>query len=186
VLLDTPRALGEFSLLDHQGRPFDRSSLRGQWNLVAYGFTSCPDVCPTTLADLDRFLRALGAEGARDLQVLFYTVDHRRDTVQKMASYVSYFNAGFIGLTHLDEPSSRHRPFERDLGISARLVPREQAGQFSYDVLHGVNLLLLNPDAELQAVFRPGEVAPGVRRFAVEQLVKDYLAVRNYLQSSAG
>ncbi len=177
VLLGESRALPEFSLLDHHGESFHRDDLLGHWHLVAYGFTSCPDVCPTTLSQLDRFLKLLGPDTEAP-RILFYSVDHRRDTADQLASYVPYFNPAFIGLTHVDDPQNPHLPFEQGLGIRARLEPRD--GDDGYDVLHGVNLLLLNPQAELVAIFKPRLTAPGVQSFDPQQLVYDYRAVHDY------
>ena len=184
VLLDQGRSLAPFSLLDHNGDPFTNSDLQGRWHLVSYGFTTCPDVCPTTLSTLSTLATRLGERGRDDLKVLFYSVDHRRDTVHQMAAYVPFFHPDFLGLTHLDDPDNPHLPFERDLGITARLVPdTESTDPDDYQVLHGVNLLLLNPAGELQAIFKPRESAPGIHVFDPEVLLSDYLALRRYLES---
>lgn len=181
VYLAEGRALQEFSLLDHHGEGFSREDLQGRWHLVSYGFTTCPDICPTTLTQLDQFLRDVGPY-AEDLQVLFYSVDHRRDTVAQLATYVPYFNSAFIGLTHVDNPDNPHLPFESSLGITAKLEPGEADND--YQVLHGVHLFLLNPDGELQAIFEPRELNPGVYGFNPSQLVRDYRKIREYQANS--
>jgi cytochrome oxidase Cu insertion factor (SCO1/SenC/PrrC family) len=119
VLLPQARMLPEFQLLDHHHRVFTNKDLAGRWHLVSYGFTTCPDVCPTTLSQLAAVSRELRAQGHTELAVLFYTVDHRRDTVAQMASYVPFFDPEFTGLTHEDN-NDQHRPFERGLGIVSR------------------------------------------------------------------
>lgn len=177
VMVAPARALPEFSLLDHHGQAFHRDDLMGHWHLVAYGFTSCPDICPTTLSQLDRFTHLLGP-GTETPKILFYSVDHRRDTVARLAAYVPYFNPDFTGLTHLDDPDNPHLPFEQELGITARLEPDSDGT--GYSVLHGVTLSLLSPEAELVAVFKPGQTAQGVRAFDPERLVADYRAVLLY------
>jgi len=185
VLLAEGRALQPFSLINHHNESFDNSNLLGNWHLVSYGFTTCPDICPTTLSQLVVVTRALAKEPGMRPDILFYSVDHRRDTVQQMASYVPFFDPTFIGLTHLDNPDNPHLPFEQSLGIMSKLVPSsDPEGGISgndYEVNHGVTLFLINPDGELQAIFEPEEVAPGVYHFDPETLLSDYLAVRRYL-----
>lgn len=185
VLLAEGRALQPFSLLTHHNEAFDNSDLIGSWHLVSYGFTTCPDICPTTLSQLVTVNRALSLEPGVDLDILFYSVDHRRDTVQQMASYVPFFDPDFVGLTHVDDPDNPHLPFEQSLGIMSKLVPTSQAdGGITgndYEVNHGVTLFLINPRGELQAIFEPDEVAPGVYHFDPETLLSDYLAIRRYL-----
>ena len=185
VFLPQAKPMEEFSLLDHHGEAFDQEDLKGRWHLISYGFTTCPDICPTTLVELDTMKATLGPEG-EDLQVLFYSVDHRRDTVHQLASYVPYFNAGFLGLTHKDNPENPHLPFEQSLGIIAELVPSEdpEAGPLEYSVQHGITLFLLNPAGQLQAIFKPVRGDNGLPHFQPEQLAGDYLSIRNYLADS--
>lgn len=185
VLLPEGRALDSFALIDHHNQVFSNEDLLGRWHLVSYGFTTCPDICPTTLVQLDQLVERLATDGTRDLRVLFYSIDHRRDTVSQMASYVSYFNPQFVGLTHRDDPANPHLPFEQSLGIMSQLSPiLDENGvpdPDNYTVSHGVTLLLINPEGELQAVFEPDEPAPGVHHFDPDKLFTDYRAVRDYL-----
>ena len=91
---------GPFHLVDQQGRSVDQRVLDGKWSAVFFGYTYCPDVCPTTLAALGRATDALGAR-AREFQVVFITVDPARDTPSQLATYLSSntFPKGSIGLT---------------------------------------------------------------------------------------
>lgn len=180
VLLAQASPLPAFSLLDHRGESFSNNELQGRWHLVSYGFTTCPDICPTTLSQLSVAISRLG-DRADDLDVLFYTVDHRRDTVSQMASYLPFFNEGFIGLTHLDDPDNPHLPFEQGIGIVSRLVPGEDPNVGDYQVIHGITLFLLNPRGELQAIFEPDASRAGAHSFDPDTLVADYLAIRQYL-----
>lgn len=185
VLLPEGRDIAQFSLLSHHNEPFTNEDLLGRWHLVSYGFTTCPDICPTTLSRLVNVSHALEEQGHSDLNVLFYSVDHRRDTVAQMASYVPYFHPDYIGLTHIDEADNHHLPFEQSLGIVAQLIPNlspeAAADPNDYQVSHGVTLFLINPDGKLQAIFEPGEAAPNVPDFEPEQVLQDYLAIRDYL-----
>ena len=180
VLLAQASPLPAFSLLDHKGETFSNSSLQGRWHLVAYGYTTCPDICPTTLSALSVVVSKLG-DRAEDLRVLFYTIDYRRDTPGQLASYLPFFNRDFVGLTHLDDPDNPHLPFEQGLGIVARLVPGDDPESDDYQVIHGMTLFLLNPRGELQAILEPGRSGPGLQSFDPDSLITDYLAVRQYL-----
>jgi len=186
VLLPEGRPLAPFQLLDHHNAPFTNDDLIGRWHLVSYGFTTCPDICPTTrnqLAIVHRRLRQ--QDRADDLRILFYTVDHRRDTVAQMASYVPFFDPEFVGLTHLDDSENRHLPFEKSLGIAAQLVPSTgpevDPADNEYEVLHGVTLFLINPEGELQAVFEPDYDGGGIHSFNPDTVLRDYLSIRDYL-----
>ena len=89
---------GPFTLIDHNGRTVTENEFAGRPTLVFFGFTSCPDVCPTALWNVTELLRQVG-DDARDLRVLFISVDPERDTPAKMKDYVSNFDARVVGLT---------------------------------------------------------------------------------------
>ncbi len=185
VLLPQARELPNFRLLDHHNRVFTNEDLKGLWHLVSYGFTTCPDICPTTLSQLAIVNRRLREQGQHDLVVLFYTVDHRRDTVAQMASYVPFFDPAFIGLTHLDDSENPHLPFEQGLGITAQLVPATgpdiDPANNEYEVMHGVTLFLINPQGKLQAIFEADKHPTEPQNFNADTVLRDYLAIRDYL-----
>jgi protein SCO1/2 len=87
----------DFALTDHHGKPRTLEDFRGKVVTVFFGFTQCPDVCPTTLAEMAEVMKGLGARSS-EVQVLFVTVDPERDTPQLLASYVTAFDARFLGL----------------------------------------------------------------------------------------
>jgi protein SCO1/2 len=93
---------GPFTLVDHGGRPVTEQTFRGQYTLVFFGFTYCPDVCPTTLADVATVLERLGPLAER-VQPLFITVDPERDSPSVLASYVQTFHPRIVGLTGTPE-----------------------------------------------------------------------------------
>ena len=185
VLLPEAREIQRFSLLDHHNETFTNADLQGGWQLLSYGYTTCPDICPTTLSQLATVATQLQRQGRGDLRILFYTVDHRRDTVSQLAAYVPFFHSDFVGLTHLDDPDNPHLPFEQSLGIAAQLVPNTEAtaesGANDYQVYHGVALFLINPEGRLQAIFKPGQGATGAQSFDPDKILGDYLAIRRYL-----
>ena len=139
-LLETPRNMGEFELIDHYGKPFNRSRLEGQWTLMFFGFTHCPDVCPTTMTFLDTFLASLEGTEAQDPQIVMVSVDPARDTVEQLADYVPYFNPDFTGVT--GEFLDLHR-FATALNIPFRKV--DGGRRQSYQVDHSSNIVLINP-----------------------------------------
>lgn len=173
--LQPARNLDPFHLLDHDERPFTRERLQGQWHLVAYGYTHCPDICPLTLARLAGVKRKLDEEGTYpDLQVLFYSVDSARDTPEQLALYTRHFHQDFVGLARAPAPVGNYRNFEQSLGILAKTREKENF------VSHGVMLMLINPKAQLQAIFKPEPNDHGMLHFDEQRLLLDYSAVREY------
>ena len=147
-LLETPRNIGEFDLIDHHGNPFNPARLEGQWTLVFFGFTHCPDICPTTMTFLNTFLESLEGTEAQDPQVVMVSVDPARDTVQQLADYMPYFNPDFIGVT--GEFLDIHR-FATKLNTPFRKVMDEDGG---YQVDHSSNIVLINPRGDYHGFFR--------------------------------
>lgn len=177
VFLPEAQELPEFSLVDHHNQSFSNADLRGKWHIVSYGFTTCPDVCPTTLAQLAQVKSLLG-DRASDIKVLFYTVDHQRDTPEKMANYVRFFHPDFIGLTRPTDSTSAHLGFEQGLGIAAQLTPTEnESDGDDYDVAHGINLLLINPQGQLQAILKPSSDAQRNKVFEAQTIYRDVISV---------
>lgn len=150
TLLQQRRALPEFALQGDNGQPLTKAALQGHWTLVFPGYTSCPDVCPTTLALLKALDAKLRAEGATPPQMLFLSVDPGRDTPQRLAQYVHYFNPAFTAAT-AQEPQLAD--FTRALGIAYTRVPSSSAGGYTMD--HTAALVLIDPQARLTAFFTP-------------------------------
>ena len=102
-LLPSALTAMEFGLIDHDGDAVGPDTLIGRPSMVFFGFTYCPDICPTTLSDISGWLDALG-EDAKDLDTIFITVDPERDTIEAMAEYVGHFDPSIRGWTgSLDE-----------------------------------------------------------------------------------
>ena len=98
-IFDTPRDPGEFELINHHGQPFTEASLEGDWTLLFFGFTYCPDVCPTTMSFLAEVKENLVDTEAESTRVVMVSVDPARDTVEQLAQYVPYFHPEFLGVT---------------------------------------------------------------------------------------
>lgn len=148
TVLPSPRALPDFTLVDHNGGTFTRNSLKGAWHLMFFGFTQCPDVCPATLSLLTETNRAMAVDGESTLpDIVLISVDPERDTVDALKSYVSHFGDRVIGLTgDLDQVGQ----LTSRLGIYFAKRPTPGGG---YSVDHSAAVLVINPEAELQALF---------------------------------
>lgn len=149
MVLDTPRRFSDFSLTDHLGKPFDRSRLEGKWTLIYFGFTHCPDICPTTLATAAKMYRELKPKEQEDLQVVLLSVDPERDTTEVLAAYVPYFHPDFIGVSG--------NPFVT-LKLAAELnaaYGKAELPNGDYTMDHTGNLVLINPKGDYHGFFRP-------------------------------
>jgi len=147
-VLDTPRNIGELQLIDHHGQAFTRERLQGKWTLVFFGFTYCPDICPTTLAFLNEFVGQLEGTEVEDTAVVMVSVDPARDSVEQLATYVPYFNADFTGVT--GEFLDIHR-FATALNTPFRKVPGQDE---NYLVDHSANVVLINPRGDYHGFFK--------------------------------
>ena len=151
MVLPEPRVIADFALVDDTGAPFSLDNLRGHWSLMFFGYTHCPDVCPSTLYDLKLVHEKLAQlnGGAPGHQVLFVSVDPERDTPEQLGQYVNYFHPDFIGVTG---PQEQLAPLTMQLGIAYRIEEHE-AGSPQYNVDHSVSILLMDPQGRLQGVF---------------------------------
>jgi protein SCO1/2 len=148
TLLPSPRPLAPFSLTNQDGATMTADSLRGHWTFVAFGFTSCPDVCPTTMANLAALSDRL-AEREAAAEFLFVSVDPERNTPEGIGQYVRYFNPSFLGATGTHEEL---RGLTGQLGVLYARAP-EQDTAMGYLVDHSASILLLDPQVRLAAVF---------------------------------
>lgn len=147
-LFETPRDPGAFALVDHRGEPFTAGRLEGGWTLLFFGFTHCPDICPTTMSFLADLHRQLESTEAADTRVVMVTVDPARDTPEALADYVPYFHPDFVGVTgeFLDILS-----FAQTFNAPFRKVTAEDG---SYQVDHSANVILVNPRGDYHGFFR--------------------------------
>jgi protein SCO1/2 len=156
------RALPDFSLIDIQGQTFGRAQLRGHWSMMFFGYTNCPDFCPTTLTTLAAFEKRLRLNRAPVRpQVIFMSVDAKRDTPEQLAKYVPYFDPEFIGLTAASQPDVE--AVAAKLGVSVIITPKSDG---TYTVDHSGAIFVLNPDGKLAAVL----TGP----FTVDALASDF------------
>lgn len=170
-LLDQARPVPDFSLIDEEGKPFDNTRLDGRWSFVFFGYTHCPDICPTTLSTLDNAMRTAAKHGdADDAQVVFVSVDPKRDSPETLKDYVHFFNPGFTGVTGNAQALSK---FTRPLGIIHTTLPNPDGGK-NYLVDHSASILLIGPEGTVVAVFS----APHQAR----TLASDFHKLRRYYE----
>ena len=144
------RDIGAFELIDHDSMPFTAKSLVGHWSFVFFGYTHCPDVCPTTLSLLNTVAQRLEG-GATPVRFVFVTVDPERDTPEQLARYVTYFNGDFVGVTGTMDGIDQ---LTRQLGVMHLQVDNETSPG-SYLIDHTAGVFLFDPDGRYHAVFTP-------------------------------
>ena len=148
TLLPQPIELPEFSLVDQDGNPADRGFFSGQWDLVFFGFTHCPDICPMTLQTLATARRTLAEGGAAELpRIVLVSVDPERDTPEALKTYIGYFGDDVAGLTG-SEPALRE--LTDGLGI---FFQRLASDDDNYPVDHSAVVLVVNPAGQFTAMF---------------------------------
>ncbi len=146
--LPAPTPLPEFSLLDQFGNVVTRDTFTGQWDLVFFGFTHCPDICPATLQILAQVKQQLaGADQEPPPRIVLVSVDPERDTPEQIGRYVAYFGDGNLGVTgSLDEL----KKLTSALGIYFEKRPGEAD---NYSVDHSAAVLVIDPDGGFSALF---------------------------------
>jgi protein SCO1 len=147
-VFDPPRQAPDFTLQGTDGRQVSMSHFRGKVVLLAFGFTSCPAVCPTTLATLAQARRELG-DAAADVQVLYVTVDPQRDIPQRLRKYLAVFDPTFIGGTGTEAQLSEVR---KQYGVSAEKKPYGN----DYTYVHSSFIYLIDRKGLLRALMPYG------------------------------
>ena len=159
---ESPRALPPFQLTRHDGQPLDNSALKGHWTMVFIGFTHCPDVCPTTLAQLKQAQAAWKSiPETRRPRVLFVSVDPERDTPEITGRYAHAFDADTIAATGTPE---QLEAFARGLSlVFMKNPPDDPAKPERYAIDHSAALAVIDPEGRMAGViqppFEPGKIA---------------------------
>ncbi|MGB5258925.1 MAG: SCO family protein [Gammaproteobacteria bacterium] len=144
------RPLQAFSLVDHTGNVFDNTTLTDHWSFLFFGYTHCPDVCPTTMSVLNSVAQRLQDSG-ENIRFVMVTVDPERDTPEKLGQFVTYFNGNFLGVTG---SQSALEQLTRQLGILFMRV-NDADSAAGYLVDHTASVFLFDPDGNYHAVFSP-------------------------------
>jgi protein SCO1/2 len=166
------REVKPFQLTDHHNQAFTKEQLANKWSWVFLGYTSCPDVCPTTLQELNFVYDDLKAI-SKDTQILLVSVDPIRDTPEKLAQYIAYFNEEFIALT------ADHGvlfPFARNLGMMYA-INESEGDNNGYLVDHSASLVLINPQGDIAAIFKPRQALGVLPTIDGEKLVSDFAKI---------
>lgn len=163
LYLIKPLGIQNFELVDQNGKAFTKDNLRGHWSLLFFGFTHCGMVCPVTLASLNQFYQRIEKNlPMKDRpQIVFITIDPTRDTLARLKEYLLQFNRHFTGARTSAE---KMQTIKNQFHITAEKVPSTEKSSGQYN--HSTDILLVNPEAEIQAYFHfPQDPA---------QLEKDY------------
>lgn len=152
LVFPQPRAIEGFHLIDQDGKAFTEKDLVGQWDVIFFGYTSCPDICPATLQIMQQAWKELEQQKATsDLRFIFVSVDPARDTPEKIKSYLNYFNPAFIGLTG-DEQQVAH--LSEQFGVF--FIKNVQANdQSNYLMEHTGSVMFIDPKGEYYANLSP-------------------------------
>ncbi|MEE5115946.1 SCO family protein [Pseudomonas alliivorans] len=148
ILLPQSRSLPSLSMSDQNGAPVAVDELKGKWTLVFFGYTYCPDICPTTLAQLRDIRTKLPQETVDNMRVVLVSVDPDRDTPQELKQYLGYFDPRYIGLT---APVADIQKLASALSIP--FIPADTSKP-GYTVDHSGNLALIGPDGRQRGFIR--------------------------------
>lgn len=173
TLLPGPRDLPAFELVNHQGESFTPDDLIGHWNFLFFGYTHCPDVCPTTLSVLNSVATRLESnpESSLDARFLFVSVDPERDTPERLAQFVPYYNKEFSGLTG---PPEAIEGLTRFLGIMHMRV--NEGNGVGYLVDHTASVLLVDPQGRFYGLFSPP--------LSASQIEADFIKIARYYEET--
>jgi protein SCO1 len=141
---------GDFSLIDQNGKPFTQANLQGKWNLVFFGYTHCPDICPTALNDLSLALDRLG-DKKKEVGIVFISVDPDRDTPAVLKPYVDSFGGPIEALTG---PADAVARAAKDYRVYYAKHPRPDGG---YDMDHSALIYIMDPQGRFTATFTPDD-----------------------------
>lgn len=169
LVLREPRKLPPFELVDMNGDIFRESGFIGDWSFLYFGFTYCPDICPTSLVEMEKLKQRIG-ESHPDLTPQFYlvSVDPVRDTPERLREYVGFFDPDFRGLTgELSEIDK----FADAAAVVYQLPSDAQAGG-DYEVGHSSTIVVIDPAGDVRAILTPP--------LRAENLARDFSAIERW------
>jgi len=150
-ILPRPREIAPFELATHTGQPFTVESLQGSWSFIFFGFTNCPDICPTTMSVMgiaERELTAGGVDVEAPFQGILVTVDPERDDAETLGRYVEAFSPRFLGVRGDREATAA---LTTQLNVAFAQVPDAAGG---YQVDHTANIVIINPRGHYHGFIR--------------------------------
>jgi protein SCO1 len=163
----SPQRLPSFQLTDHNSQIFTEQNLKSnQWKVLFFGYTHCPDICPTTLGMLQAMKKQLNEKHAKDTQFIFISFDEERDSPAVLKGYLNFFDPTFLGLSGKTQQAEQ-------LIKMLRVVYLKVPNKDSYLIDHTATLYLINPQGEWVASFNPP--------FEPIKLSQQYQKIRNFL-----
>jgi len=175
LVYENAKPLSDFTLNDQRGELVTKQQFLGQWNLVFLGYTSCPDICPLTLAKLNAVYKNLQAD--YPLQVWFLSVDPKRDTPAKRKQYIDYFNPDFLAV------SGEHKylfPVVRELGL---IYAISDSSESEYAVDHSASVAMVDQNGAVRAIFKPEFKQGSVPLINATTLTEEFKKIADYYKN---
>jgi len=151
TVLTEAKTIDAFALIDKKQRPFTLQNLKDKWSILFFGYTHCPDNCSTTMNTLKQVHFLLPEHLAETIQVVFISVDYKRDKPEMLDEYLSYFSNDFVGVTGSAEGLEK---FAENLGIHFKkaMISNADTDKDDYQIDHATSIILVNPEAKQKAV----------------------------------
>lgn len=153
ILFERSRVVKPFELLSQNGETVNNTVLKGQWNLVFFGFTQCPDICPTTLATLTRVYGELTEKERKQLSVVLVTLDPERDTPEQLKPYIEYFHNDFTALTASDTSAINRIAHNFNIAHMKKILTEGEEKNYTID--HSGHIALVNPQGHYHGLIKP-------------------------------
>ena len=170
---DQPRSIAAFEGKTHTGEDFSEHDFLGQWNIVFFGFTTCPDVCPTAMSNISSMMKNVDPEFAKDTQVIMVSVDPERDTLEKLSKYVPAFNPDFIGI---NAGLKETQKLTKSIGVSFFKVPGHDDPD-NYLVEHTARWFVIDPLGRRYAYISPDQTPK--HKDLIKTVSEDYNLLRD-------
>ena len=177
LLYQEARAVKPFILEDQFGKSVSEANLKGQWTLLFLGYTSCPDICPMTLAKLTQVYEKLS--DTYPVNIWFVSVDPKRDVADKRRQYIDFFNPSFTAI------SAAHKqlfPVVRNLGLVYAI--HDDGETENYTVDHSASVTLVDPSGAVRAIFKPEFAKGKVPIIDQSKIIEDLTKIIEYYSSA--
>ncbi len=167
-------ALPNINAKTHTNKTFTERDFIGQWSIVFFGFTTCPDICPTTMMDMNQVQKGIDETWQKDTQFVFVSVDPERDSTEVLARYVPAFNSEFIGI-RMDLEQTK--VLTKNLGVAFMKTPAHDNNPDNYMVDHTARWFIIDPLGRRYALINPTD-AYGKSEGLVPLVIEDYNNLR--------
>jgi len=167
-LIEPPRNLGTFNLVDSNGKEFLPGDFQGKWNLLFFGFTFCPDICPITLSMLSRTEKGLDIKDQEKIRIFLVTVDPDRDSPEQLKVYLENFSEKFIGLT-----GGLDQIYNFATSVNAPFNPISNSKDPNYTVDHTGSIVLIDPEGKYAGFFRAPHNQDNVKKAILDVISRN-------------